>query len=220
MNGADRGGYYHELFLNGRPDLGKLILRTRVKGSCMKAPSHVQEPDLYSLQRCSSVRATKADLVESSSDDIIMPEKQPSDDASTHSSGSASTLGPQPIAAPSEIQTRVPQDDLMEPVSEDEADVVPFTASMSFHEVPVPEPLSKSYWDESMEHLMPIAEIPSTVMEAVPSSSHVHADEHNRQELIRRVSCDEQAFFEGRSFQVIDETTLRSMEAVLISRVV
>ena len=33
----------------------------------------------------------------------------------------------------------------------------------------------------------------------------------------RRITCDEMAVFEGRSFQCIDENTLRSMEAVLIA---
>jgi hypothetical protein len=38
-SGKDRGGYYHELFLNGRPFLCKRMMRTRIKGTGIKAAS-------------------------------------------------------------------------------------------------------------------------------------------------------------------------------------
>lgn len=46
--GRDRGSYYHELFLRGRPDLHKCLIRTRVKGNGFKsAASPDTEPDFY-----------------------------------------------------------------------------------------------------------------------------------------------------------------------------
>jgi hypothetical protein len=51
--GRDRGAYYHELFLRGRPDLCRNMIRTRVKGNGMKAASNPQnEPDFYAMKVC------------------------------------------------------------------------------------------------------------------------------------------------------------------------
>lgn len=51
--GKDRGGYYHELFLCGRPDLHRRLVRIRVKGTGFKsASSPATEPDFYTYPRC------------------------------------------------------------------------------------------------------------------------------------------------------------------------
>jgi hypothetical protein len=48
--GADNRGYYHELFLRGKPFLTRHMVRTKVKGTGFKgASSPEQEPDLYSM---------------------------------------------------------------------------------------------------------------------------------------------------------------------------
>jgi hypothetical protein len=48
--GPDRGSYYHELFLQGRPDLPKIMVRTRVKGVGMGRTNKMdKEPDFYSM---------------------------------------------------------------------------------------------------------------------------------------------------------------------------
>jgi hypothetical protein len=50
--GADRCGYYNELFLRGKPFLCKHMVRTKVKGTRFKAASSPdQEPDFYSMVR-------------------------------------------------------------------------------------------------------------------------------------------------------------------------
>ena len=49
-DGTDRGSYYHELFLRGRPDLAKIMVRTRVKGDCKRRP--MAEPDFYKMPYC------------------------------------------------------------------------------------------------------------------------------------------------------------------------
>lgn len=51
--GRDRGSYYHELFLRSRPDLPKIMLRTRVKGIGMGRTNRVdKEPDFYKMPPC------------------------------------------------------------------------------------------------------------------------------------------------------------------------
>jgi hypothetical protein len=78
--GKDRGAYYHELFLRGRPDLYKRLVRIRVKGTGIKsASSPATEPDFYLYQRCvdngQAVSKYSREEVTSFSDDAeeIMP---------------------------------------------------------------------------------------------------------------------------------------------------
>ena len=45
--------YYHQLFLRGRPDLCRGMIRTRVKGNGMKAASNpLNEPNFYDMPHC------------------------------------------------------------------------------------------------------------------------------------------------------------------------
>jgi hypothetical protein len=56
--GRDRGGYYHEMFLQGRSDLANQIVRTRIKGNGMKAASSPStEPNLYGMDFCDGTTA-------------------------------------------------------------------------------------------------------------------------------------------------------------------
>jgi hypothetical protein len=51
--GDDRGAYYNELCIRSRPDLLRLLQRTRVKGTGKKAASSPQtEPDFYRMRFC------------------------------------------------------------------------------------------------------------------------------------------------------------------------
>lgn len=49
-NGRDSGSYYHELFLRGRPLLSMKMVRTRIKGTKIRASSSpADEPHFYSM---------------------------------------------------------------------------------------------------------------------------------------------------------------------------
>lgn len=73
----DRGGYYHELFLRGRPDLNKLITRVRVKGTgCKFKSSPATEPNFYSFPPCTEEGPSyhnDAIVSDSSEDETIYP---------------------------------------------------------------------------------------------------------------------------------------------------
>lgn len=48
--------YYHELFIRGRADLCRRMVRTRVKGNGMKAASNPQnEPNFYAMEVCKAI---------------------------------------------------------------------------------------------------------------------------------------------------------------------
>ena len=49
-SGRDKGGYYHELFLRGRPLLCQRMVRMRIKGTRIKAASSPEtEPNFYAM---------------------------------------------------------------------------------------------------------------------------------------------------------------------------
>ena len=179
------------------------------------SPTYDSEPDLYSFQRCSpSLADCKAVVVESSSDE--MSEKQSQDDASTHSSTSDSTLGPMPVTScSSDVHKQL--DAISGGKNGIDLNTIP---SMPFHIVTddqafvdtneIPE-FPASDWEVNLA--------PATVepmpMPMAPTLLPVTPD-HQISSSSSLVSCDEMAVFEGRSFQCLDETTLKSMEAVLI----
>jgi hypothetical protein len=60
--GNDRGAYYHELFLLGRVDLCRCIIRTRIKGNSVKSPtSPSTEPNFYVMEYCTEDGASMQD---------------------------------------------------------------------------------------------------------------------------------------------------------------
>jgi len=70
--GSDRGAYYHELFLRGRPDLCRRMIRTRVKGNGMKAASSpATEPDFYAMEPCLEGDSTGQELRDPSSINLV-----------------------------------------------------------------------------------------------------------------------------------------------------
>jgi hypothetical protein len=80
-DGPDRGTYYHECFLRGRPFLCPKIQRTRVKGTWVRTSSSPEsEPDFYVMKAIVDV-----DAIDSYSAETVLTESGESDDQS-HSS--------------------------------------------------------------------------------------------------------------------------------------
>jgi hypothetical protein len=49
--GRDKGGYWHEYFLRGKPEFCDKVLRTKVKGTGVRCPTNLEsEPDFYDMQ--------------------------------------------------------------------------------------------------------------------------------------------------------------------------
>ena len=62
--GADAGGYYHELFLRGKPYLTRRMIRTKIKGTGYKAASNPScEPDFYSMAHVGPVVDSRPECI-------------------------------------------------------------------------------------------------------------------------------------------------------------
>lgn len=89
--GSDRGGYYNELFLRGRPWLSTTIQRVKVKGTGVRARSNPQEePDFWKMPWVES--ATLAPNTRVSRNISVVSEDNQSDDNQPLSSYDDETL--------------------------------------------------------------------------------------------------------------------------------
>jgi len=61
--GRDKGAYYHELFLRGRPNLALRIQRTRVKGTGVRTSSNPkEEPNFYEMSPVGMRKVNKIEM--------------------------------------------------------------------------------------------------------------------------------------------------------------
>jgi len=82
--GRDRGAYYHPRFLRGRPDLCRLMQRTRIKGNGMKAAASPHtEPNFFAMEHCHDNNNNNKDVSSSNNDSMkqeVEGEEIPSSD--------------------------------------------------------------------------------------------------------------------------------------------
>jgi hypothetical protein len=76
--GADRGGYYHELFLRGKVSLAHKIQRLKVKGTGVRARSSPgSEPDFYRMAPvCTSAPKKETMTMRAPAHSVTLPQEQ------------------------------------------------------------------------------------------------------------------------------------------------
>ena len=126
--GVDRGSYYHELFLRGRPDLFHLMQRTRIKGNGMKAAaSPSTEPKFYEMETCVEQVGFPKGVVNPITCDDRIEEDQDADmtgeEGEQQDSESCRLYEPIPIVSPSSFHSVVSRnivshDDILFPISD------------------------------------------------------------------------------------------------------
>ena len=141
--------YYHELFLRGRPDLCRNMIRTRVKGNGMKAASNPQnEPDFYAMKVCPKTT-------------LIPPKREVSEQSLIDSTETKKIVRPMILPPKKKTRVRMNQEPkLVTPVCSPGRPKIHFVQppallSMSFLELPDPT--------ESSDDRPEVSKSPSTV---------------------------------------------------------
>ena len=106
ISGNDRGGYYHEMFLRGRPDIARVIVRTPVKGPSNSQTIIGDDPDLYSYPYCEDGKS-KAKVAHSD---------EPDPNTATKQKDSSESKKQRAMAQPSNQIPSMPQN--INPISE------------------------------------------------------------------------------------------------------
>jgi hypothetical protein len=203
----DRGGYYHELFLRGRDDLAKIMLRTRVKGNGIKggaAPS--VEPDFYKMQFCNE-----------------------------HDSDSSPDMSSeQEITTEDSMQVLSMDEDIVENVTEEDLSIlIPEKTCSESDEIPEIRPVVSYANFEG--YFGVVAESCTRMPASVSSASISLLNQHHKPlacppallpvflkapsiglELSDSKDDVDTGFFEGQRFRFMDEQSLHAFEMALI----
>ncbi len=194
VDGIDRGGYYHELFLLGRPDLVKIMLRTRVRATLLEPkPWGQDDPDFYAYPFCKEDNKLSA-LVSLSPDS--------SDDDSISAALQTLISSDQPIGSYSQSSPAV-----VARVSPRESPTVtnlaPSAQVVSGNETHASLSSFKNGTSGRLDFVLkPLPRAPKLI---TPSA------------ISKRVFGHSLAQFEGQTFQCIDNCSLATVESVLIS---
>jgi hypothetical protein len=182
--GRDRGAYYHELFIRGRPDLCKTMVRTRVKGNGMKAASNPnQEPNFYAM--------------ESATDDAQPIADQPK----------SFSTGMEDMAITDSFLSSNAREIVHCPTDDDEEER-PEAVSVTPHGSPEQKPkVVKDYWPMSRTTLTSMA---ADIV--IPCLVDSYDDEDDMDDLVPKNG--DEVYFEGQSFHYLDHVGFDDLETV------
>jgi hypothetical protein len=210
----DRGGYYHELFLRGRDDLVKVMLRTRVKGNGIKGGAPSMQPDFYSMPFCNEHHAASWSSTDHQNESNM-------DDTQVMGMDEAISYG----------------------IEEDLSIFIPESAYSGTNELTEIRPLISSADFESFSSGMVVAPQSSSfaIMPMTVSSglirNEIWSDQQQQQKSLasppalsaapvtpphRGISADEEdasddiGFFEGQCFRFMDDQSLHAFEMAMI----
>lgn len=224
----DRGGYYHEIFLRGRDDLAKVMLRTRVKGNGIKggaAPS--LKPNFYSMPFCNehdaaSRKSTRSVVNEHQNESSLDVPSETSNDDDTRVMGVDEAISDDIEEA---LSIFIPESTYSGTNERPETSSADFE---SFSSGTVMAPQSSSF-----------AAIPMLV-----SSGSIQSDSWRDQQQLKPLSCppplsaapakapprlqisvdedasDDMGFFEGQCFRFMDDQSLDAFEMAMIGNLV
>jgi hypothetical protein len=205
-SGRDRGGYFHELFLKGRPDLCKIMLRTRVKGNGIKAGSVPDtEPNFYAMPFCKErkrvhIKESPKDAYERYEPEPYVPLDQPESRAES-----------------GEVLTRTDLSMMRAPMMfEEPAKVspVPFSAPTvkidGSRPLPCPPPLQNFAFPSQ-------ARVRQTSLGVFPEEAPSWSPQSRR--VSQEMDDDCTGFFAGHTFQCMDEGSLEAFETSLIRNI-
>jgi len=201
----ERGGYYHELFLRGREDLPKIMLRTRVKRNGLKGGgASALEHDFYAMPLCSSGDNTPSLAAPAKAAALTLGAAAPAPAMSEHQPLS---LDAEPLVYDNDVEEArsifVPETTYLDPKPEMQMRPVVSLANLRG----VQAPLSMS----DATKPKPLSLPPSLATLALPQSLNTH-------EPHRFISEDASntGFFEGQRFRCMDPQSLQAFERALI----
>jgi hypothetical protein len=219
----DRGGYYHEIFLRGRDDLAKVMLRTRVKGNGIKgSAAHSFEPNFYSMPFCNEHEHDAASRSSTRSVFNEYQNKSNMDMPSTNTNDDSQVMGI--VGAISDDIEEALSSWIPEPTYSgarsviSSADFESFSSGMimapqssSFAAMPMIV-LSGSIRDESWrdQQQKPLSCPPAL------SAAPVKAPPRQRISVDEDAWSDDMGFFEGQCFRFMDDQSLDAFEMAMI----
>ncbi|GAX09636.1 hypothetical protein FisN_19Lh097 [Fistulifera solaris] len=192
VDGIDRGGYYHELFLLGRPDLAKIMLRTRVRATSQEPkPWGQDDPDFYAYPFCKEDNPLAAVVSSSPSDDDSISATWQTWMTNCQPIGSYSHSSPTVVACVSPRESPIV------------TNVAPSARGASENKTRASLSSLKNGTSGQLDFVLkPLPRAPKLI---TPSA------------LSKKVFGHSLAQFEGQTFQCIDNCSLASVESVLIS---
>ncbi|GAX26205.1 hypothetical protein FisN_16Lh021 [Fistulifera solaris] len=200
MNGPDRGGYFHELFLRGRPDLAPLMLRVKgcaMEGVVVKDDHGTEDPNFYSYPYCemdkvptlTSSSEMRANLIEPST-----PPDSPRPDPIIQSSSSS---------PPRRGKRQKPTNTMVTP---------PYKKKKAIGVLAAPRDMDESRWGQERRKL---DFSPRQNLRELHRTFAKEEEEEDTSESMELWNLSVDDLFGGRTFQTVEECNAQALESIL-----